>query len=265
MAPTYEKTGAIILRVFEFSETSCVVHLYTREFGKVAAIAKGARRPKSPFEGAMDTLAIVSAVLIHKSSSEALDILTEARLERRFRGAAKSLATMYAGLYIVELLRELTTHGDRQTEIFDLSVETIGRLDREFRQSAQPVPPASVGGVVLQYELSLLKMVGHAVAITRCAECADRIDGSNRVPFEIQSGGCLCSRCRQGKRSLISLSSQAWQTLQQVDASIENGSNQAPWSAEPGPHLGEVRPIMNQVLAHVAGRKLSLSPYLTQR
>ena len=53
-----EKSTAIILRLVEFSETSLVVTLLTRDFGKLTAMAKGARRKKSPFEGALDLLAI---------------------------------------------------------------------------------------------------------------------------------------------------------------------------------------------------------------
>jgi len=49
-----EKTDAIVIRVVEFSESSCVVTLFTRDFGKIAAMAKGARRPKSAFESAID-------------------------------------------------------------------------------------------------------------------------------------------------------------------------------------------------------------------
>ncbi len=84
-----EKTLAIVVRVVEFSESSCVVTLFTRDFGKVGALAKGARRPKSSFESALDLLAVCRIVFLHKSS-DTLDLLTEAKLERRF---ARPLAT----------------------------------------------------------------------------------------------------------------------------------------------------------------------------
>ena len=40
-----EKTDAIVIRLVDFSETSCVVTLFSRDYGKIAALAKGARRP----------------------------------------------------------------------------------------------------------------------------------------------------------------------------------------------------------------------------
>ena len=76
-----EKATAIVIRTIEFSETSLVVTLFTREFGKIGALAKGARRLKSPFEAALDLLALCRVVFLHKSS-EALDLLTEAKLLR---------------------------------------------------------------------------------------------------------------------------------------------------------------------------------------
>src|ERR1051325_2178758 len=96
-----EKTQAIVLKVVEFSETSCVLTLFTEDFGKIGALAKGARRPKSPFEGALDLLALVRIVFLHKSS-DALDRLTEAKLERRFRSAQRDLSRLYAGYYVAE-------------------------------------------------------------------------------------------------------------------------------------------------------------------
>lgn len=74
-----EKTLAIVLRVVEFSETSCIATLFTRDFGKIGALAKGARRPKSPFDSALDLLAVCRIVFIDKSA-DVLDLLTEARL-----------------------------------------------------------------------------------------------------------------------------------------------------------------------------------------
>ena len=79
-----EKAIALVLRVVEFSETSSIVTLLTREFGKVRGLAKGARRPKGPFESALDLLSLCRIVFLRKSS-DALDLLTEAKLEWRFR------------------------------------------------------------------------------------------------------------------------------------------------------------------------------------
>src|SRR5512136_1526288 len=108
---TTEKTSAIVLRVVDFSETSCVVTLFTEGFGRIGVLAKGARRPKGPFDSALDLLAVCRIVFIDKSA-DALDLLTEARLERRFRSASRDLSRLYAGYYVAELLLELTDLGD---------------------------------------------------------------------------------------------------------------------------------------------------------
>ena len=98
---TLEKTDAIVIRLVDFSETSCVVTLFSRHFGKIAALAKGARRPKGPFDSALDLLTVCRIVFLHKSS-DALDLLTEAKMVRRFRSASRSLPHLYAAYYIAE-------------------------------------------------------------------------------------------------------------------------------------------------------------------
>ena len=62
-----EKTDAVMIRIVEFNESSCIATMFTRDFGKIGAMVKGARQPKSPFESAIDLLT-VSLVFIHKSS-----------------------------------------------------------------------------------------------------------------------------------------------------------------------------------------------------
>ena len=85
-----EQATALVLRVVEFSETSSVVTLFTREFGKIHGLAKGARRPKGPFESALDLLGLCRIVFLRKSSG-ALDLLTEAKLLKRFRPRGREL------------------------------------------------------------------------------------------------------------------------------------------------------------------------------
>src|SRR5690349_23376116 len=112
-----EKTRAIVLKLVEFSETSCVVTLFTEDFGKVRALAKGARRPKGPFESALDLLALCRIVFLRKSS-DTLDLLTEAKLERRFRPPVGCLGSLYAGYYVAELLGAMTDDYDPHPELF---------------------------------------------------------------------------------------------------------------------------------------------------
>ena len=155
-----EKATAIVIRTVEFSETSLVVTLFTREFGKIGALAKGARRLKGPFESALDLLALCRIVFLHKSS-DALDLLTEAKLLRRFRPAGHDLSGLYAGYYVAELLGELTDDDDPHPELFDLADETLAAL----------AAGESVAKRVVRFELGALRLLGHMPSLDACVEC----------------------------------------------------------------------------------------------
>src|SRR5438270_2297481 len=166
-----EKTHAIVLKVVEFSETSCVVTLFTEDFGKVGALAKGARRPKGPFEGAIDLLALIRIVFLRKSS-DSLDLLTEARLERRFRSAQRDLARLSAGYYVAELLTELTERGDPHAALFAAADEALQALD-----SGEPVTET-----IVRFEMTALKEVGHLPSLAACVVCGRPVERRERVP-----------------------------------------------------------------------------------
>jgi len=59
-----DKARAIVIRTFPFGDTSCVVTLFTREYGKLRALAKGAWRPKSGFDAALDLLSICQVLVL---------------------------------------------------------------------------------------------------------------------------------------------------------------------------------------------------------
>src|ERR1700680_3387842 len=98
-----EKAQALVLRTTDWSETSRIATLWTRESGKVRVLAKGGRRLRSNFEVALDLLSVCSIVLLRKTPG-GLDLLTEARVDERFPALRSDLPALYAGYYIAELL-----------------------------------------------------------------------------------------------------------------------------------------------------------------
>ena len=197
-----EKTNAIVLRVIDYSETSCIVTMMTRAHGKITAMAKGARRPKSPFEAALDVLSVCRIVFLKKHSG-AMDLLTEARLERRFRAGSSSLERLYAGYYVAELLNLLTDDADPHPELFDIAIKTIDEIDsvKTTKNNTN-----SIDETVLDFELMALSCLGHLPLLTQCVGCGKEKTTLSRVSFGMNSGGILCQGCRRGKRNVISLS-----------------------------------------------------------
>src|SRR5712691_5024457 len=119
-----EKAQGIVLRTTDWSETSRIATLWTREFGRVRVLAKGGRRLKSNFESALDLLTVCSIVLLRKSSGS-LDLLTEAQVVQRFPRLRTDLAALYAAYYIAELLADWTEDYDPHPTLFDEARETL--------------------------------------------------------------------------------------------------------------------------------------------
>lgn len=245
---TAEKSLAIVLRLVEFSESSLVVTLFTRDFGKISALAKGARRPKGPFEAALDHLAICRVVFLRKSG-DSLDLLTEAKLERRFRNRSKKLEHLYAGYYIAELLSELTARGDAQVELFDLAVRTLDRLDGL----------APIGGVIEHFELRMLQLLGHFPLVDACVECGDDLGTRSTALFAPVEGGTLCEACREGKRNVIRVSRDMLQLMKRLGETVEPAEMLLEAVA---PQRGALRAVLNSYLVHHFGTHFRLHAYL---
>ncbi len=243
-----EKSTAIVIRTVEFSETSLVVTLFTREFGKIGALAKGGRRLKGPFESALDLLALCRIVFLHKSS-DSLDLLTEAKLLRRFRPAGRELAGLYAGYYVAELLDGLTDEDDPHPELFDLADQTLAALT-----AGEPVAKW-----VARFELMALRLLGHAPALDNCVECGAAVARTGRVAFGQLDGGVLCNKCRAGKKQVVLVSAGVLRAMAQLA-----DPNTTVWRRmEIDPRsFGELRGLLNHYFTHLLGRKPKMHKYL---
>lgn len=227
-----EKATAIVLRTVDFSETSLVVTFYTREFGKIGALAKGAKRLKGPFESALDLLALCRIVFLRKSS-ESLDLVTEAKLVRRFRPAPHDLAGLWGGYYLAELLDAMTHDYAPSPELFDLAEETLVDL----------ASGRASGKCVVRFELGLLRLLGLLPALDRCADCGTQVPMAGRVTFGHLDGGVLCPRCRTGKTHVASLSASVLRAMSELADADDRRWRRLAIDARTG---GQLRGVLNQ-------------------
>ena len=244
------RTIALVLRSFEIFETSLVVNLFTRELGKVSALAKGGRRLKGPFSGGLDLLGVSDIVLLHKGT-EALDLLTEAAPLERFDSFRHDLAALYAGYYVAELLSELTDSHDPHPKLFDAAIVTLRHLGDPVLRDLR----------LFRFELACLRELGHMPALEDCAQCGKPVEPlslGGKYAFGLEAGGLICPSCRPGQKHLAFVNDEALDALRALNASGSGWRRLDPSRAT----LVSLRETLGGVMSHLIGRRPRLLSYL---
>jgi len=123
-----ESTEAILLRKRKFSDTSLIVSWCTESFGCIQTVAKGARRPKTPFAGKLD-LFFEAEISVVRSRRSNLHTLTEVVLKNPFAGIRSNYLRTQTAAYFVELIEICTERDHRDPELFGLLRRACGYLD----------------------------------------------------------------------------------------------------------------------------------------
>jgi DNA repair protein RecO (recombination protein O) len=246
-----EQTHAIILRIYPWSESSCVAVLYTRDFGKQAVLAKGAWRSRSPFEGALDLLSICRVVFLPKAG-DALGILAEAKLVERFGAGRHDLLRLYCGFYVAETLDRFTEKGLVQPELYELGVATLTGLC-DVRQEPR--------ACVLRWELQLLRLLGHQPTLEQCAQCGNPPEQSATLVFAPVAGGIVCPACAVGLRPLIRLPSVVRDELLRFGTPEWQAIDTTNFNTQ---HRATFRGTIERYLTALLDRKLQLTDFLEE-
>lgn len=251
-----EKTDALVIRLADFSESSKVVTFFTRDFGKISALAKGAKRLKGPFEGALDLLSECRLVFIKKESS-GLDLATETQLIRRFQPHGKNLSSLYGGYYVAELLDGLTLEDDPHPPLYDAAVHALERLSLE---DDHRLP-------ILQFELLLLREIGHLPSFDACEICGRSVEFGASARYWVSQGGLICGDCGRPEFEHTTIHPGTIALLRQLLGTVDPDSPPPPAAGSlpdplPPQHSKELRRILTAAIAHVLERKPKMLGYL---
>jgi len=188
------KDSAICLRAVNYSETSQVVTLLTREQGKIGAMAKGSRRAKSSFDGPVEVFSFGDVVFTIKDSGGQLAILTEFNQQPRFRLLSRNLNALNAALFASELTEKFLEDHDPHPPLFDKLTKFLDMVQETKEQS-------QILAWLILYQVRLLEETGVMPVFDACVNCsADAAEASsfgNKSGFYFSSreNGLLCSGC----------------------------------------------------------------------
>jgi DNA repair protein RecO (recombination protein O) len=239
------KTDAIVLRTIDYSETSLIVWLFTREHGRVHVIAKGARRPRSIFEGALEPLVRGELVFYRKAKPDGLETAKEFDPIDLNRGLRSDLARLHRGLYVAELLTELSEHDLPSPSAFAAAAEALRAL------STDALP--HLDRHVLRLELALLGAGGLSPVLDRCVRCGGPpFEGDEeRAFFAPGAGGVLCRKHGDGDASTLEVRRPVLRALLALALGREG-------TPDPAQTL-ELRRLLDGYLAWHIGRPLRLA------
>jgi DNA repair protein RecO (recombination protein O) len=164
---------AFILHSYPFRETSLIVEAYSRDHGRLALVARGARRPKSALRG---VLMAFQPLLLSWSGKRELRTLVRAE----WRGSYAPLRGqgLICGFYLNELLLKLLPRDDAHESLFPVYESTLAELAAGVEQSA----------LLRRFELTLLRELGYAVILDRDVERDEPVARERSYVYVVERG-----------------------------------------------------------------------------
>ncbi|MCA1779602.1 MAG: DNA repair protein RecO [Xanthomonadaceae bacterium] len=156
-----DKQPAFVLHRRAFRDTSLTIELFSQQYGRVAAVARAARAPKSPFFGLGEPFRALEVGWIRRG--EMATLVSIDPLERSFRLVGRAL---WCGLYANELLIRLLPRDDPEPELFQAYARVLSMLSDERHQAH----------ALRQFELALLTGLGVAPDLSRCADAGAPVE-----------------------------------------------------------------------------------------
>src|SRR6185503_12002271 len=152
-----ERTTGLILRTRPLTETSLIVQWLTRDLGRLATVAKGARRSKSPFLGKLDLFYLADLSFARSGRSE-LHTLREVSLRETHNALREELGYLQQACYCAALIEQTTETETPLPAIFQLMTELLNHLPK------QPPQPQTI----FTFELKLLNELGLEPDLAKC-------------------------------------------------------------------------------------------------
>lgn len=173
---------AVVLRTRDYAEADKLLTLYTRTRGKVQAIAKGVRKPKSRMRGGIQALSFSDFQLFEGRS---LDTVTQCEVREAFMGLRQDLKKLAYATYLAELLEGMVPEREGNERVFLLFLTVLHLVEHGDREEL----------AARLFEVRLMGLLGYRPETGACVHCGKAMYGRGAW-FSARLGGVLCPQCR---------------------------------------------------------------------
>lgn len=194
------KNEALVLRKTNFSDSSLIVQLYTKEHGKISAMIKGARSSKSRIGSKVDILNWLEIVFYHKEQKD-LQLVTQANIISHFPNIKSDLEKLKYASAVAELILKLVPEKDANEKIFRGVTKILTLIDRE---DSQPILNFT------QFFIFFIKEIGFELSFTNCSSCGNEIKNSDQNAFSY-TDGIVCGNCNKDKLTTFDFSTELFE------------------------------------------------------
>ena len=196
------KTEAVVLSKLNYGDTSSIVSLYTESDGKISAIIKGGRGPKSKSGKIIDQLNHLQ-VIIYKKASRDIQILSDANLISHFVNLKADLDATKYGFAIIEIVKNLTAEHEANSKLFKGLIKILNMINDKIEA------PGFLFGRFLLFFLSEL---GYELSIDKCAVCGNNVIANKSLGFDFNTG-FICSDCFESHSGLENISTELYKLI----------------------------------------------------
>lgn len=238
-------THAIVIRTLPYGESDKIVTFFTKHFGKLKAIAKGARRSKKRFQNALDLFTYLRLIFFDREGmglarAESCDILNS------FPNIREDLKKILYGNYFLELVNEMAVEREEYSEAFELLLTFLSALNRETLTE----------DYLRIFEIRMLSLFGYRPNLRNCAVCKKGMEDLKRdktMFFSLEKGSLVCQGCSKNWTNLIPLSMGTARLMDEITRTDLSRMDRLKFTSQA---LWESRLLLPRFIAYQLGKEL---------
>ena len=190
------KTEAIVLSEIRYKDTSKILNIYTKKYGRISVMAQGAYKPKSILIASTQSFSR-SEMCLQKNRE--FYYINQADLIDSYYDIRENMERMFYGYYLLELINKSTPLEEENEKLFLLlekGLKSLENLNEDYLK------------FILSYELKFISFLGYRPNMSNCVICSN--DENYNIRFSIVEGGVICNNCFDKDRESIYLDNEMY-------------------------------------------------------